>query len=285
MVAPGRRARQGRRPRGVPLPLPALRRQRLRLRAQHRARRHEAEDVTQHVFAKLMTVIGKYEPRDVPFSAWILRVARNVAIDHMRQRRAIPCEEVRELEPPRRGRPPQRSLSLREALAHAARGPARGRRPAPRRRPHARRDRRPASARPSRPSTACTTAAAARCATVLAEMRVRAHRRREGGCADDPRSAQPVERIPHPRLDQADPELLEELLEVVAASPRAGAFTMGAELEAFEAEFADVLRDRRTPSASPPAPRRSSLALRALGIGPATRSSSPPTRSSRPPRP
>jgi RNA polymerase sigma-70 factor (ECF subfamily) len=56
----------------------------------------EAEDVTQHVFAKLMTKLEKYEPREVPFSAWIIRVARNVAVDHMRQRRAIPCEEVRE---------------------------------------------------------------------------------------------------------------------------------------------------------------------------------------------
>ncbi len=59
---------------------------------------HEAEDVTQHVFAKLLTVIVKYEERSVPFSAWILRVARNVALDHMRRRRAIPCEEVRGLE-------------------------------------------------------------------------------------------------------------------------------------------------------------------------------------------
>src|SRR3954453_5678367 len=59
---------------------------------------HEAEDVTQHVFAKLMTALPKYEPREVPFSAWILRVSRNVAVDHMRQRRAIPCEEVRELD-------------------------------------------------------------------------------------------------------------------------------------------------------------------------------------------
>ena len=59
---------------------------------------YEAEDVTQHVFAKLMTVLPKYEQRDVPFAAWILRVARNVAVDHMRQRRAIPCEEVRELD-------------------------------------------------------------------------------------------------------------------------------------------------------------------------------------------
>jgi RNA polymerase sigma-70 factor, ECF subfamily len=55
---------------------------------------HEAEDVTQHVFLKLLSVIQRYEPRDVPFTAWILRVARNVAVDHLRQRRPIPCEEV-----------------------------------------------------------------------------------------------------------------------------------------------------------------------------------------------
>jgi RNA polymerase sigma-70 factor (ECF subfamily) len=59
---------------------------------------YEAEDVTQHVFAKLMMKLEKYEPREVPFSAWIIRVARNVAVDHIRQRRAVPCEEVRELQ-------------------------------------------------------------------------------------------------------------------------------------------------------------------------------------------
>jgi RNA polymerase sigma-70 factor, ECF subfamily len=56
---------------------------------------HEAEDVTQHVFTKLIHVIGKYEERDVPFFAWILRVARNVAVDHIRSQRLIPVEEVR----------------------------------------------------------------------------------------------------------------------------------------------------------------------------------------------
>jgi len=56
---------------------------------------HEAEDITQNVFAKLMSAIGKYEQRDVPFTAWILRVARNAALDHMRAKRAIPTEEVR----------------------------------------------------------------------------------------------------------------------------------------------------------------------------------------------
>ena len=57
---------------------------------------HEAEDVTQHVFLKLMSVIHKYEPREVPFTSWLLRVARNVALDHLRQRRLVPCEEVYE---------------------------------------------------------------------------------------------------------------------------------------------------------------------------------------------
>lgn len=56
---------------------------------------YEAEDITHNVFAKLMTAIVKYERRNVPFSAWILRVARNAALDHMRARRMVPCEDVR----------------------------------------------------------------------------------------------------------------------------------------------------------------------------------------------
>jgi RNA polymerase sigma-70 factor, ECF subfamily len=55
---------------------------------------HEAEDVTQHVFAKLMTKIGRYDDRGVPFFAWLLRLARNVAIDHLRSNRLTPTETV-----------------------------------------------------------------------------------------------------------------------------------------------------------------------------------------------
>jgi RNA polymerase sigma-70 factor, ECF subfamily len=55
---------------------------------------HEAEDVTQHVFAKLITAIGKYDDRGVPFFAWLLRFARNVAIDHLRSNRLTPSETV-----------------------------------------------------------------------------------------------------------------------------------------------------------------------------------------------
>ncbi len=57
--------------------------------------RHDAEDVTQEVFAKLMRAIQRYEEREVPFAAWIIRVARNAALDHVRARRQIPVEEVR----------------------------------------------------------------------------------------------------------------------------------------------------------------------------------------------
>jgi RNA polymerase sigma-70 factor (ECF subfamily) len=66
-----------------------------------------------------MTALPKYHEREVPFSAWILRVARNVAVDHMRSRRAIPCEEVRELDQHHSDSETDRlrSLSLRDALA------------------------------------------------------------------------------------------------------------------------------------------------------------------------
>jgi RNA polymerase sigma-70 factor, ECF subfamily len=57
--------------------------------------RFEAEDITQTLFSKLLTKIRRYEQREVPFSAWILRVARNAALDHIRSRRMVPVEEVR----------------------------------------------------------------------------------------------------------------------------------------------------------------------------------------------
>jgi RNA polymerase sigma-70 factor, ECF subfamily len=79
---------------------------------------HEAEDITQHVFAKLIHVIGKYEERDVPFFAWILRVSRNVAVDHIRRHRAIPVEEVRAVDDVGGGPEDRERMSeLREALA------------------------------------------------------------------------------------------------------------------------------------------------------------------------
>jgi RNA polymerase sigma-70 factor, ECF subfamily len=79
---------------------------------------YEAEDVTQHIFAKLLTSLPRYEPRVVPFSAWILRVAHNAAIDHVRARRPVPVEDVLAADAPDdRDGGRERFADLRLALA------------------------------------------------------------------------------------------------------------------------------------------------------------------------
>ncbi len=77
---------------------------------------YEAEDITQNVFAKLINSIHKYEPRQVPFTAWILRVSRNAALDHLRARRQIPFEEVRTDDEGDEEVGVERTRALRDAL-------------------------------------------------------------------------------------------------------------------------------------------------------------------------
>jgi RNA polymerase sigma-70 factor (ECF subfamily) len=77
---------------------------------------HEAEDVTHDVFAKLMSAIRNYEERSVPFAAWITRVARNAAIDHLRRRRSVPQEEVHAVDAVCQRDQAERIESLRIAL-------------------------------------------------------------------------------------------------------------------------------------------------------------------------
>src|SRR3954467_11851581 len=76
---------------------------------------HEAEDITQQVFARLMTAIPRYEDRGVPFSAWILRITHNMAIDHMR-RRLVLCDETTLPEDCDDERSREISSALRDAL-------------------------------------------------------------------------------------------------------------------------------------------------------------------------
>lgn len=57
---------------------------------------HDAEDVAQDVFVKLLTRMDRYESREAPFGAWLMRVAHNEAIDHRRRRRSVPCADVEE---------------------------------------------------------------------------------------------------------------------------------------------------------------------------------------------
>jgi RNA polymerase sigma-70 factor (ECF subfamily) len=77
---------------------------------------HESEDITQHLFSKLPAALSRYEPRSVPFSAWILRVARNLALDHIRALRAVPCEEIRGADEATDDDAFERSRALHDAL-------------------------------------------------------------------------------------------------------------------------------------------------------------------------
>jgi RNA polymerase sigma-70 factor (ECF subfamily) len=77
---------------------------------------HRAEDITQIVFAKLTPAIQKYERREVPFAAWVIRVARNVALDHVRASREIPLAEVRTSDEGDEQVGFERALCLRAAL-------------------------------------------------------------------------------------------------------------------------------------------------------------------------
>jgi RNA polymerase sigma-70 factor (ECF subfamily) len=54
---------------------------------------HEAEDVTQQVFARLIDSLRHYEDRGAPFLSWLVRLSRNAAIDQLRSRRAVPLAE------------------------------------------------------------------------------------------------------------------------------------------------------------------------------------------------
>lgn len=78
---------------------------------------YDAEDITQQVFTKLPAILRNYEERGVPFSAWILRVGRNLALDHIRQRRSVPCEEIRGVDEQFDSTARERSQCLEEALS------------------------------------------------------------------------------------------------------------------------------------------------------------------------
>jgi RNA polymerase sigma-70 factor (ECF subfamily) len=57
--------------------------------------RHDAEDLTTQTFLKMLEAIRRFEWRSVPFSAWLLRIAHNLAMDHFRaNRRWQPEEDV-----------------------------------------------------------------------------------------------------------------------------------------------------------------------------------------------
>src|SRR5438552_1405711 len=61
--------------------------------------RHDAEDLTTQTFLKMLEAIGRFRWQSAPFSAWLFRIAHNLAMDHFRaSRRWQPEEEVPEPE-------------------------------------------------------------------------------------------------------------------------------------------------------------------------------------------
>jgi RNA polymerase sigma-70 factor, ECF subfamily len=55
--------------------------------------RHDAEDLTTQTFLKMLESIGRFQFRSAPFSAWLFRIAHNLAMDHFRASRRIQLEE------------------------------------------------------------------------------------------------------------------------------------------------------------------------------------------------
>src|SRR5436309_10762344 len=59
--------------------------------------KHDAEDLTTQTFLKMLESIGRFRLQSAPFSAWLFRIAHNLAMDHFRSRRRWqPEEEVPE---------------------------------------------------------------------------------------------------------------------------------------------------------------------------------------------
>jgi RNA polymerase sigma-70 factor (ECF subfamily) len=59
--------------------------------------RHDAEDLTTQTFLKMLEAIGRFRWQSAPFSAWLFRIAHNLAIDHFRARKRVqPEDEVPE---------------------------------------------------------------------------------------------------------------------------------------------------------------------------------------------
>jgi RNA polymerase sigma-70 factor, ECF subfamily len=59
--------------------------------------RHDAEDLTTQTFLRMLEKIGSFKWQSAPFSAWLFRIAHNLAMDHFRARRRWqPEEEVPE---------------------------------------------------------------------------------------------------------------------------------------------------------------------------------------------
>jgi RNA polymerase sigma-70 factor, ECF subfamily len=84
--------------------------------------RHEAEDLTQQVFLKLMTAAQGSNPVRADFSAWLLRVARNTALDSLRRTKRTLVRDPQEWAPAGVAPDEEARRSLEDALRTLSRG-------------------------------------------------------------------------------------------------------------------------------------------------------------------
>jgi RNA polymerase sigma-70 factor (ECF subfamily) len=72
--------------------------------------RHDAEDLTNQTFIRMLERIDRFVWRQVPFSAWLFRIAHNLAMDHFRAGRRWQPE----------GEPPESSEWVEPSAEEAA---------------------------------------------------------------------------------------------------------------------------------------------------------------------
>ncbi len=85
----------------------------------------DAEDMTQQVFLKALKSLPSYKYQEVPFSAWLYRIAHNQMVDHFRKSsKHQDCELAEEITPDNPDDNPQRQVELKtdiESLIKATR--------------------------------------------------------------------------------------------------------------------------------------------------------------------
>lgn len=78
----------------------------------------DAADLTQQVFLQALDALPRYRARGAPFAAWLLRIARNAAInEHKRRRETVAWDLLPEALHPHLGDGPEVQVLQREAIA------------------------------------------------------------------------------------------------------------------------------------------------------------------------
>lgn len=82
--------------------------------------RHDAEDLTNQTFIKMLESLERFVWRQAPFSAWLFRIAHNLAIDHFRAGRRSSRRRTSRIRMPS-SRPPRTWPSGRSAARACSR--------------------------------------------------------------------------------------------------------------------------------------------------------------------